>query len=60
MFEGMNMELSLNMILNLTEEEIENSKIEFNMQVGSGGQLYLDRWLKYSEVEKISGTCMGC
>lgn len=56
----MNMELSLNMILNLTEEEIENSKIEFNMQVGSGGQLYLDRWLKYSEVEKISGTCMGC
>lgn len=54
------MELSLNMILNLTEEEIENSKIEFNMQVGSGGQLYLDRWLKYSEVEKISGTCMGC
>lgn len=31
----------LNNILNLTKEEIENSKIEFNMQAGSGGQPYL-------------------
>lgn len=31
------MELLLNNVLNLTKEEIDNSKIEFNMQAGSGG-----------------------
>lgn len=46
------MELLLNNILNLTEEEIDNSKIEFNMQAGSGGQLFLDRWLKHTDEEK--------
>lgn len=30
------MELLLNNILNLTKEEIEKSKIEFNIQAGSG------------------------
>lgn len=30
------MDLLLNNVLNLTKEEIENSKIEFNMQAGSG------------------------
>lgn len=54
------MELYLNSILNLTDEEIENSKIEFNMQAGSGGQSFLDRWLKHSEQEKMSGTCADC
>lgn len=31
------MDLQLNTVLNLTKEEIQNSKIEFNMQAGSGG-----------------------
>ena len=51
------MELLLNNILNLTEEEIDNSKIEFNMQAGSGGQPFLDRWLKHTDKEKGTGTC---
>ena len=45
------MDLKLNQILNLSQEEIDNSKIEFNMQAGSGGQPFLDRWLKHSETE---------
>ena len=54
------MNLLLNNVLNLTKEEIEKSKIEFNMRSGSGGQLFLDRWLKHSEDEKMSGTCIAC
>lgn len=54
------MDLPLNNVLNLTKEEIENSKIEFNMQAGSGGQPFLDRWLKHSDDEKKSGTCTDC
>lgn len=45
------MDLLLNNILNLSEEEINNSKIEFNMQAGSGGQSFLDRWLKKQKVK---------
>lgn len=51
------MELLLNNILKLTEEEIDNSKIEFNMQAGSGGQPFIDRWLKHTDEEKETGTC---
>ena len=54
------MDLLLNTVLNLTKEEIQNSKIEFYMQAGSGGQPFLDRWLKHSEAEKMSGTCSDC
>ena len=54
------MDLNLNQLLNLTSAEIENSKIEFNMNAGSGGQPFLDRWLKHSEIEKASGTCGDC
>lgn len=54
------MELFLNSVLNLSLAEIENSKIEFNMQAGSGGQPFLDRWLKHTEEEKTSGTCKDC
>lgn len=54
------MELLLNSVLNLSQAEIENSKIEFNMQAGSGGQPFLDRWLKHTEEEKASGTCKDC
>ena len=39
------MELLLNDVLHLTQEEISNSKIEFNMRAGTGGQPILDRWL---------------
>ena len=54
------MNLSLNNILNLSTEEIQNSKIEYNMQVGRGGTSFLDRWLMHSEIEKTSGTCGDC
>ena len=54
------MDLLLNDVLHLTQEEIGNSKIEFNMQAGSGGQPFLDRWLKHSEEEKSTGTCKDC
>ena len=54
------MELHLNDLLNFSEEEINNSKIEFNMQAGSGGQPIIDRWLKHTEEEKTSGTCKEC
>ena len=43
------MGLKLNDVLRLTQEEIGNSKIEFIMQARSGGQPFLDRWLKHSE-----------
>lgn len=54
------MGLQLNQILNMSQEEIDNSKIEFNMQAGSGGQQFLDLWLKHSDEEKSSGTCADC
>ena len=54
------MDLLLNEILNLTDEEIENSKIEFNMQAGNGGESFLDRWLKHDETQKLTGTCNEC
>lgn len=54
------MGLLLNDILNLSKEEIENSRIEFNMQDGNGGQPFLDRWLKHTEEEKAKGTCKDC
>ena len=47
------MDLPLNNVLNLTKEEIENSKIEFNMQAEKSGQPFLDRWLLHSGDEKV-------
>lgn len=41
--EGVLMDLLLNDILHLSQEEINNSKIEFNMQAGSVGQPFLHR-----------------
>lgn len=55
-----NRKILLNDVLHLTREEIENSKIEFNMQAGSGGQPFPDRWLKHTEEEKNTGTCKDC
>ena len=40
--------------------EIENSKIEFNMQAGSDGQSFLDIWLRHTEEEKATGKCKDC
>lgn len=54
------MDIKLNAVLNLTNEEIANSKIEFNMHGGDGGQPFLDVWLKHSEEEKSTGTCNDC
>lgn len=53
-------ELLLNKLLNLTNEEIQNSKIEFNMKAGVDGQPFLDRWLVHSENDKMLGTCSDC
>lgn len=52
------MVLQLNQILNLSQEKIDNSKIEFNMEAGSGGQPFLDRWLKHSETENNPGLVL--
>lgn len=48
-------EIKLNDILHLSEEEIENSKIELNMSEGRDGIQYIDKWLSLNEKEKISG-----
>ena len=50
------MELKLNDILHLTEEEINNSKIELNMKGGSGlKRPFIDLWLRYTDEEKVRG-----
>ena len=54
------MELLLNSILNLSEDETENCKIEFNMNAGTNGQPFIDRWLKAQEKDKENGTCKNC
>ena len=51
------MELLLNNLLHLSNDEIENSKIELNMKAGVGGSSFIDLWLKNSETDKRNGTC---
>ena len=53
-------ELLLNSVLNLTKEETDNSKIEFNIQAGSGDRPFLDGWLKHSDAEEMAETCTDC
>jgi hypothetical protein len=48
-------ELALNNILNLSLEEIDNSRIELNMTEGSGGIAYIDKWLTFEQCIKDSG-----
>lgn len=48
--------IKLNDILNLTEKEIKNSKIELNMTIGAGGKPFIERWLTLSEEDKSNGT----
>lgn len=52
--------IKLNTILGLCDEEIANSKIELNMQAGSGGAAYIDLWLACSDQDKENGTCPEC
>ena len=54
------MDIFLNNILKLSDDEIKNSKIEFNMCAGRRGEAYIDRWLRYSDKEKEAGLCEEC
>ena len=44
------MDLKLNDILNLSQDELKNSKIELNMTAGSGAESFMIRWLKTDKV----------
>lgn len=50
------MDLLLNDFLKLSEEEINNTKIEFNMTMGKGGPEAMDEWLKFTKKERQNGT----
>lgn len=54
------MPLLLKDLFHLSQTEIQNSKIEFNMYAGIGGENYLDLWLSNSEKDKEYGTCKEC
>lgn len=54
------MDLPLNYILNLTNDEIKNSKLELNMVASSGGKPFLDIWLNHTDEEKAEGICKNC
>ncbi len=49
------MDIKLNTLFHLSDQEIANSKIEFNMKAGPGGESFLDRWLRRSAQEKEAG-----
>ncbi|WP_346676055.1 GIY-YIG nuclease family protein [Enorma phocaeensis] len=50
------MGIPLNSILNLSESQVKDSKIELNMLYGKAGQTFIDRWLEYSEDERRAGA----
>lgn len=54
------MKIPLNRILNLTEDQIKNSKIELNMTDGTTKEPFIDRWLNRSEKERAAGLAKGC
>ena len=54
------MAIKLNDILHLTEEEINNSRIELSMIAGQGGEAFIDRWLRLSPDEKECGINACC
>lgn len=54
------MNIHLNEILNLSQKEINNSKIELNMNHGTGGMPVLDKWLSCEEKDKENGTTDCC
>ena len=41
-------------ILGLTDEEINNSKIELNMQAGVGGESYIDLTIVMKRIKKTN------
>lgn len=49
------MELKLNSILNLSDDDLKNSKIELNISRGKYGEKYIDVWLALDEDAKKSG-----
>lgn len=52
------MKILLNDLLNLTEKQLENSKIELNMTAGKasdGSEVFIDRWLKTDQGKKEQG-----
>ena len=54
------MNIPLNSILNLTDERIENSKIELNMNDGKTKEPFIDRWLDRPEDERAAGLAKRC
>ena len=48
--------IRLNDILNLSKEELDDTKIELNMSEGKDGMAHIDLWLSYSEKERESGV----
>lgn len=55
------MGIPLNSVLNLTEEQIENSKIELNTRTGTTQVPFIDMWLERSEEERRTGApCVTC
>lgn len=50
------MDIKLNDILHLTQEQINNSKIELNMTAGRYGDAFIDRWLLLPKEDKENGT----
>lgn len=51
----MQKKIKLNDILHLSDEEINNSKIELNMVEGKNGEAYIDKWLSLDIKDKVSG-----
>lgn len=49
------MGIPLNSILNLTEEQIKNSKIELNITYKEGNASFIDLWTGHSEEERRAG-----
>lgn len=50
------MDIMLNDIFKLTEDELNNSKIELNMTDGSGAIPLIDKWLSFDYDTKLNGT----
>lgn len=54
------MDILLNNIIGLSDEEINNSKIELNSNAGTGGRAFIDTWLSSCDDDKYNGTCKEC
>ncbi|MBM6786035.1 hypothetical protein H6A33_07465 [Collinsella tanakaei] len=55
------MGIPLNSALNLSEKQIENSKIELNTRTGTTQVPFIDMWLERTEEERRTGApCVTC